>query len=271
MSGLRAIAVDWSGAKQGDGKTGIAIAEAANGKLANLTTNIGRTEAVDFLISEKQRDRRLIVGLDFAFSLPAWFLHQRGLSDATELWSLAADEGETWLRDCSPPFWSAATGKKPSFGADQPEVRATDLDDRISKLAGSRPKSAFQVSGPGSVGASTLRGLPHLLRLRAAGFNIWPWDMAEPPVVIEVWPRIAIGPTVKTSAEARVDAILNRGNQFDRRLALLAASSDHAFDAAFTALWLDEHQVQIAGAASVTGGAASEEGLIWAPATRTGD
>jgi hypothetical protein len=33
-----------------------------------------RTEIVEALVAEKERDPHLMVGFDFAFSLPAWYL-----------------------------------------------------------------------------------------------------------------------------------------------------------------------------------------------------
>ena len=46
-----------------------------------------------------------IVGLDFAFSMPGWFLRNEGVTTAFQLWARAEVEGERWLRDCTFPFW----------------------------------------------------------------------------------------------------------------------------------------------------------------------
>ncbi|HZJ29321.1 MAG TPA: hypothetical protein VFD37_04945, partial [Solirubrobacterales bacterium] len=47
----------------------------------------------------------LIVGLDFAFSFPAWFVKERLRADRVEqVWDAAERDGEDWLRSCEPPF-----------------------------------------------------------------------------------------------------------------------------------------------------------------------
>jgi len=46
------------------------------------------------LIAEAHRDPNLIVGFDFAFSLPAWYLQERQLTPR-QLWALVADEALT--------------------------------------------------------------------------------------------------------------------------------------------------------------------------------
>src|SRR5712691_4647107 len=50
-------------------------------------------------------DNRLAVGLDFAFSFPAWFLTDHGHKSVRELWAAAELHGEEWLKECAPPFW----------------------------------------------------------------------------------------------------------------------------------------------------------------------
>ncbi len=76
---MRIIAIDWSGARQNAGKT-IWLAEARDGRLARLENGRDREAIADHLIAEARRDPALVVGFDFAFSLPAWFLDGRGLA-----------------------------------------------------------------------------------------------------------------------------------------------------------------------------------------------
>ena len=70
---LRTIAVDWSGAVSGAQRK-IWLAEAVGGQITRLESGRDRAAIADFLISEASRTPGLVVGLDFAFSLPGWFL-----------------------------------------------------------------------------------------------------------------------------------------------------------------------------------------------------
>src|SRR5205085_11372920 len=121
----------------------------------------GREQLVGHLLDEADRDPDLVAGLDFAFSLPEWFLQARGIDDVSNAWDLVSREAEAWLADPQPPFWRR---RKP---AGQDELRRTELE-----CAG-RPKSVFQLVGHGQVGTGSLRGMPFLPRLRER-FAIWP-------------------------------------------------------------------------------------------------
>ena len=137
----------------------------------------------------------IAVGLDFSFSLPAWFLDQLGVHDGPELWEVVARDGESWLRECAPPFWDGAGRGRPV----QQDLR--DTERAVAGFAGVSPKSTFQIGGAGSVGTASLRGMPLLSRLRAAGFAVWPFDDPAWPMVLEVWPRLFTGPVVKSNAD----------------------------------------------------------------------
>jgi hypothetical protein len=47
---LKAIAVDWSGAKAREGAAGIAVAIVSDGRLSDLVSDIGRGEAIQRVI-----------------------------------------------------------------------------------------------------------------------------------------------------------------------------------------------------------------------------
>src|SRR5688572_31578782 len=121
-----------------------------------------REQIAEHLIAEARRDPELVVGLDFAFSLPGWYLKRRGLSSAPELWALAEREAEEWLRCAAPPFWGRTGTKRPVLPADH---RVTEL--AAPATGGHRPKSVFQVNGGGAVGTGSLRGMRLLSRLAA--------------------------------------------------------------------------------------------------------
>ena len=56
-------------------------------------------------------------------------------------------------------------------------------------------KSVFQLVGNGQVGAGSVRGMPLLRTLRAAGFAVWPFDAASDRTVLEIYPN-ALRPLV---------------------------------------------------------------------------
>ena len=176
----RILAVDWSGARTGAHRA-IWLAEAVDGRLARLEGGRGREQLVAHLLEEAERDPELVVGLDFAFSLPEWFLRAQGIDDVSNAWELVSREAEVWLRDPQPPFWRE---RKPSGGG----FRRTELE------CGGRPKSVFQLVGAGQVGTGSLRGIPFLPRLRER-FTIWPFDRPRLPLLVEIYPRLHLDGT----------------------------------------------------------------------------
>ncbi len=192
---MRIVAVDWSGAARGEQRhLWLADLNADEGRVVDLAGR-SRRQVAPHLIDLAEADPDLIVGLDFGFSLPGWFLDQEGIDAAPELW---ADEGrlEQWLATCSPPFWGRPGRPRPELAPEQ-HWRRTELATRP------RPRSVFQIGGSGAVGTASLRGMPVLHRLRQAGFAIWPFDPPARPLVLEVWPRLAMGSLVKSRAVNR--------------------------------------------------------------------
>ena len=123
----RVVAVDWSG-DQGPGQrkkiwAGVWTALDSSGKAGRVTLEGGRTreELVAWLVEMAAETPRMVVGFDFTFSYPAWFLGELGIGSAPEFWQLVAEgQGEKWLhRDCEDGrFWgrpgSRRHGKKPA-------------------------------------------------------------------------------------------------------------------------------------------------------------
>ena len=90
-------------------------------------------------------------------------------------------------------------------------MRATDWENKIAprqeggdperaaKMFGITPKSPFQIGGSGSVGTGSLRAMPFLLRLREAGFRVWPFEDAAldakrpQPLLVEMYTRLLTG------------------------------------------------------------------------------
>jgi hypothetical protein len=228
---VRVIAVDWSGRLTAEARA-IWLAEANGGALVRLEGGRTRGEVVDHLIDVAARDPDVVVGFDFSFSLPQWFLVERGYATVADLWDAAAHDGERWLRECDPPFWGRPGRPRP----DSPtHWRATE--EAIAHcVPGVRPKSTFQIGGAGSVGTGSIRGFPELARLRRGGFSIWPFDEARTPCALEVWPRACTGAVVKSDAGARAQFLDERFPSIDADAHAHAVASEDAFDAAITAL-----------------------------------
>lgn len=259
----RILAIDWSGAVDG-AKSKIWLAEAADGRLVRLEPGRDRDAIADYLIAERRRTPELIVGLDFAFGLPEWFLEERGLQSGPDLWNLVAAEGERWLGECAPPFWGRPGKGRPAI---REELRRTDRE--VPAVGGIRPKSVFQVGGAGAVGTGSLRGMPVLARLRDAGFAVWPFDEPGESLVIEIYPRLLTGAVNKGDGAARREYLARHHPDMDAKLADLAAGSEDAFDAAVSAVIMSAHADELRALALPDDPQLRREGVIWAPvATR---
>lgn len=262
----RLIAIDWSGAQQSSRRK-IWLAEAVDGRLVRLENGRDRGEIAEHLIGEAARGPEFIVGLDFAFSLPAWFLRERGYADAPALWQAVEQEGEAWHAACAPPFWGRP-GRRRAAG--DPATPATRVTERtVPSQRGIRPKSVFQIGGAGAVGTGSLRGMRLLQQLRDAGFSIWPFDPPGWPRVVEIYPRLLTGPVVKTNGAAREAYLATTFLDLDPRLRERAASSDDAFDAAVSALVMAQHHADLATLPAQDDADARLEGMIWWPGWRT--
>lgn len=255
----RVLAIDWSGAVDG-AKSKIWLAEAEEGRLLRLECGRDREAVADFLIAERQQTPAMIVGLDFAFGLPEWFLEERGLQSGPELWRLAGAEGERWLSECAPPFWGRPGKGRPAMKED---LRRTDRE--VPAVGGIRPKSVFQVGGAGAVGTGSLRGMPVLARLRDAGFSVWPFDEPGESVVVEIYPRLLTGSVNKGDAAARRAYLIEHHPDMEPELADLAADSEDAFDAAVSAVIMSRHADELRVLAVPADPQLRREGLIWAP------
>ena len=99
------------------------------------------------------------------------------------------------------------------------------------------------MSGPGSVGAQSLLGMPELLVLCDCGVTVWPFDVPRLPVAVEVFPRalarlLAPDAVGVTGAAFRTEVIALHAGAFGD-LARVAENNQDAFDAAVAALALD--------------------------------
>lgn len=257
----RVLAIDWSGDAR-NARRKIWLCEVAAGRVRRLERGRSRQEVAEHLVAEARRDPRLAVGLDFAFSFPAGFLRKRAHRRVETVWDEAAALGEQWLAHCPAPFWGKPGKRRPALG--DALYRATDL--RVARETGLRPLSVFQVGGAGSVGTGSVRGMPVLAQLRAAGFAIWPFDEPRPPLVVEIWPRLFVGKLRKSRREERRRHLAAQHPALAVRVRRSAERSDDAFDALLAGLAIDRHRAELRRLAPATDPVTRLEGEIWRPA-----
>jgi hypothetical protein len=277
---VRVAAADWSGAARNE-QSGLWLAEAdTDSRQITALMPLTRQQAGDHLLdlATTNGPGGLLVGLDFGFSLPAWYLDDQGIKTAADLWA-DTDRLEGWLRDCQPPFWGRPGRRRP----DQAHWRRTEL------AMTPRPRSVFQIGGAGAVGTASLRGMPVLHRLQSHGFAIWPFDpapdrhggpigvvgstdanagSAADATVVEVWPRLATGPVVKSSPAARQRWLSDpiRQAAIPAPFSTWCAASADAFDAVAAALALLDSPPLPA----VDDPVVRLEGWIWDPSRASG-
>jgi hypothetical protein len=258
---VRFIAIDWSGAKSGCEKK-IWLAEASDGDLVRLECGRHREAVADLLLETARASSDLVVGFDFGFSAPAWFVRKLGAASAPDLWALACTEAENWLANGMPPFWGGGRGPRPALPRPEDHYRLSDM--ALSPVGGIQIKSLFQVGGSGSVGTGSLRGWPILHRLRSGGFSVWPFDRTQMPLVVEIYPRLLTGPVNKSRREAREAYIEKHFPGLAGAIREKAVSSEDAFDAAVSALRmasdLDCSALPVIADADIL-----LEGVIWHP------
>ena len=254
------VAVDWSGRLKGAEET-IWVAQVVDGRLVELENGLGREDAIKHVIELAAAEPRTIVGLDFAFSFPAWYCRRRDWSSGRDVWTEMRARGDQLLASCEPPFWGRSGTTAQRFGE---PLRATE------RLLVPRPKSVFQIAGAGTVGTGSMRGMPHLLTLAGAGFSIWPFEPATGATVVEIYPRLFAPDTIKRRHLARREHLKQC---FPDQCAVLrerAAGSEDAFDAAVSALVMAEHLAELERLPAVPADAPEHiEGAIWRPSVST--
>jgi hypothetical protein len=257
---LRVIAIDWSGQKKSPRKK-IWLAEVTGGQMVRAECGRNREEIVDHLIAMGDEETNLVIGLDFAFSFPLPFCTEGGFTDHADIWRNVAEHGEDWLSTCCHPFWGRPGKKRP-----QHEYHFRKTEDLVSSELSTKAKSVFQIGGGGAVGTGSIRGMPHLLRLLDRGFNIWPFTSAEPPLVLEIYPRTLTGPVTKSKAEHRTRYFQQHPfPEIDTDSLARATSCEDAFDAAVSAVSMFRHLDQILALPQETDPHYLLEGKIWTP------
>ncbi len=242
---------------------------------------------------------RMVVGVDCCFSFPAWFLAEHGSATVFDFWqAVSAGKGEEWLhRDCEDErFWGVQgprrAGKRPAEFCGEGYarmMRRTDWDNKVAqrlaggdaeraaKMFGITPKSPFQIGGSGSVGTGSLRAMPFVLRLRAAGFRVWPFEgaalsLARPrPLLVEMYTRLLTGPVKKSNPAAR-RAYLAARRKNDAAYAALgrgvlakAYGSEDAFDALVCTVEMVRWRGEFPALRATRNKTLRLEGITWRP------
>lgn len=237
-TGVECMAIDWSGALTGSAAR-IWVATARDGVLQSLHAPGSRDAVQALLLARRAVSEPAVVGLDFAFGLPSWYCTERGWNDVGHVWQAATTEGETWLRECRPPFWGRPGRRRPHDVA--LGVRAAE-----SMFGGGMsPKSVFQVGGAGSVGTGSIRGMPMLAALRASGWAVWPFDAASMHTLVEIWPRLFTGAVVKSSETARAAWLDRHLPSLGLHLSSAMRQSEDAFDAGISAIGMSRMSLQV--------------------------
>jgi len=254
-----------------------------------------RAELVDALIAMARETPGMVVGVDFCFSYPAWFVREHAAETAIVFWEIAATHSERWLaHECEEArFWGRSgprrSGKKPAefCGAEGAvrmlrradeacKVRAAILDTELSaRVKGIAPKSPFQIGGAGAVGTGTLRGIPQLQRLHAAGFRVWPFEEPElrgknpQPLIVEIYPRLLTGEVKKSSADARAAYLAKKQREVAAYAALgrgvltKARGSEDAFDALVSVMAMAEQRASFLALRKASDPVTLLEGAVW--------
>ena len=295
MEVQRVVAVDWSGDRSAAGqrrKIWAGVWTTGVGRVCGGSVRLesGRTrdEVAEWLIGKARETPRMVVGFDFCFSFPAWFVQECGVGSAIEFWELVAGgHGERWLAaECADMrFWGRPHKRPAEFSGERLHrmLRATDIDcklaamipeaERAARVRGIAPKSVFQIGGGGSVGTASLRGMPVLQRLREAGFAVWPFDRpdAKRPMVVEMYTRLNTGAVRKSNAEARAAYLRKKRVEsadyaaLPRRVSEKARGSEDAFDALVSCMVMTARRAEIARLGVPKDPRYRVEGWTWAP------
>ena len=262
--------MNWSGQADIAGqRRAIWTATARDGALTSLATGRDRREAVGAVLDALAAEPATIVGLDFAFSWPRWYLDARGLGEAEGAWEQAATLAPLASRDLPRPFWGAGIRPLREAGLDAREAYRVTEQAADAASAGARVEpSTRAATGPSA--SSRSAGCRSCAICWRAGAAVWPFDApaGTAPVVAEIFPRMIARGLAPPSAgrgaafRARVvgalpEAALGRvAGARDRTLA-----SQDAFDAAVSAIALSRDPA--AGLTAPAGEPVCREGWIW--------
>ena len=295
----RVVGIDWSGRVDAAGQRRhiwAGVWTEGDGGRVSVRLEAGRTraEVAEWLVELERETPRMVVGFDFCFGFPAWFVRdEHGSASGPEFWERVEREGlaERWLArgGVDARFWGKPHRRPTEFSGERLHrmLRATDIDcklaalipeaERAARVKGIAPKSVFQIGGAGSVGTASLRGFAVLLRLREAGFRVWPFNVPglslqrPKPMVVEMYTRLMTGAVRKSSAEARAEYLAKKRRENEAYRALSRAvmekarGSEDAFDALVSMMVMVERRGEFAALPKPRDPLHVWEGWTWAP------
>jgi hypothetical protein len=255
------IAIDWSGdATEAGQRRKIVTATVRDGRVTDVRAGRTRAAVAQWLSDGMPATGRapVFVGLDFSFSVPAWFASSHGCETIDAVWGLVAEHGERWLRECPAPFW----GRRATRCGLEVSDRYRACEQRVRAL-GWQPKPVFQIAGAGAVGTGSLRGMPWVARLRARGVAIWPFDPVGAMTAVEVYPSLfaKVATNDGPGRTAHLGAIPATVLGPSERAA--AVASDDAFDAVVSALAMWNRRAELLALEPATDATTALEGAIW--------
>ena len=243
------VAVDWTGAR-GERHRSIAVAVCETGSAGPVVLTPDRpwtrAEVFALIAGFAARSERVLVGMDFSFSLPFadagnYFPGDASPPDARTLWAEVA-----WIAAADPHhaahayvdhrrrhFWCGAAD-----GPRRPLARLRTVE-HLDAAAGGVPSSCFVLRGAAQCGKASLSGMRLLDTLD--GVAVWPFDPlpARGPVLVEIYCRIfakAGGVRGKIRDRATLDAALARLGSGPADVP--ATFADHIGDAVISAAGL---------------------------------
>jgi hypothetical protein len=305
----RIVALDWSGRIDAAGQRRHIWAGIWSDGEVTLEAGRTRDEVAEWLIPMAAETPRMVIGIDCCFSFPAWFLREHECKTVFDFWQkVAAGQGERWLaRECEDVarderFWGKPHKRPEQFCGEgyRRMMRGTDWENKVAqsleggdamraaKMKGITPKSPFQIGGSGSVGTGSLRAMPFLLRLREAGFRVWPFEDAAlrgrrspagmttrkacvTPLVVEMYTRLMTGAVAKSNPEARRMYLKAKRKEdalyagISRAVMKKAEGSEDAFDALVSVLEMVRQRADFGGLRATGDAELRLEGITWRP------
>ncbi len=289
------MAVDWSGRVDAAGqRRHIWAGVWTEGEPVRLECGRTRMEVAEWLMELARETPRMVVGFDFCFGFPEWFVRgEHGAASGPAFWKKVVEDGhaERWLATGyeDKRFWGKAHKRPAEFSGEflHRMLRATDIDcklaaflqeaERAARVKGITPKSVFQIGGAGSVGTASLRGFAVLLRLREAGFRVWPFDRPAlgakrpVPLVVEMYTRLMTGAVKKSNAEARAAYLLKKRREdaayagLSRTVMQRARAGEDAFDALVSTMVMVERRAEFVRLPMPRDPLHGVEGWTWVP------
>ena len=119
--------------------------------------------------------------------------------------------------------------------------------------------------------------MPVLVRLREAGFAVWPFDSARlgvdrpKPLLVEMYTRLLTGPVAKSNAAARRAYLLEKKKTdaayagLARGVVAKACASEDAFDALVCCVEMMKRRDEFAGLRQTHDPVLRLEGITWRP------